>query len=296
MLSFEETLHLCGILAGLGIRKIKITGGEPLVRKGTASFIAALRTIPGIEQITLTTNGLLLEKFLSGRPSLDGINISLDTLDSGIFRRITRYEEAEENSPAASDGPARVFRGIESARAMGIPVKVNCVPLWGINEADLANVARLAENIDMAVRFIDLMPLGCAGSLEPIPGAEVAKILEKAFGALEPWQKRLGNGPAEYYTVSGFAGKIGFINAVSGGFCETCNRLRLTPEGLLKPCLSSDTALDLRNLLRSGASDRDLAVAAEELVSRKPRAHNFSGLYGTGTGDHRKKEMFRIGG
>jgi cyclic pyranopterin phosphate synthase len=303
MLSFEETLHLCGILAGLGIRKIKITGGEPLVRKGTASFIAALRTIPDIEQITLTTNGLLLEEFLSvlnsspaGRPPLEGINISLDTLDNGIFRRITRYEETEKKAAAACEGPARVFRGIESARAMGIPVKVNCVPLWGINEADLANVARLAENIDMAVRFIELMPLGCAGSLEPIPGAEVAKILEKAFGVLEPWQKRLGNGPAKYYRIDGFAGKIGFINAVSGGFCETCNRLRLTPEGLLKPCLSSDTALDLRALLRSGVSGRDIAGAVEELVSRKPRAHSFSGLYGNETGDHRKKEMFRIGG
>jgi cyclic pyranopterin phosphate synthase len=296
MLSFEETLRLCGIMAALGIRKIKVTGGEPLVRKGIIPFIGSLRAIPGIEQITLTTNGLLLEEFLSAlgsfdRPPLEGINISLDTLDGETFRRITRYGEDE--------GSAHVLRGIEAAGALGIPVKVNCVPLRGINEGDLVNLARLAENKVTAVRFIELMPLGCAGSLLPIPGDEVARILEEALGA---WtralstRKSLGNGPASYFSINGFAGKIGFINAVSDGFCEACNRLRLTPEGLLKPCLSSDIALDLKALLRSGSSDRDLAGAVGELVSRKPRAHSFSGLYGTGTGDHRQKEMFRIGG
>jgi cyclic pyranopterin phosphate synthase len=229
---------------------------------------------------------------------LDGINLSLDTLNNETFRRITRYAGAEKNS--ADEGPARILRGIEAAGTLGIPVKINCVPLRGINEGDLVNLARLAENSDMAVRFIELMPLGCAGSRDPVPGAEVARILERALGILEPWakppQKRPGNGPAAYFRINGFAGKIGFINAVSDGFCETCNRLRLTPEGLLKPCLSSDIALDLKALLRSGASDKDIAGATAELVSRKPRGHSFSGLYGAGKGDHRQKEMFRIGG
>jgi cyclic pyranopterin phosphate synthase len=297
MLSFEEILRLCGIMAGMGIRKVKVTGGEPLVRKGAADFIAKLRAIPGIEQVTLTTNGLLLESFFAEagggcRPVgalVDGINISLDTLDPERFSKITRIV------PGTAQGLPAVLRALDRTRDLGIPVKLNCVPLRGFNERDLSGIAALAKDVNRAVRFIELMPLGSAGSLEPIPGAELAALLERDYGKLVPYPGRLGNGPAEYFSLPGFAGKIGFINAVSQGFCEHCNRLRLSSGGILKPCLSSDNGMDLRRLLRRGASDAGLRAAVAELVALKPRSHNFSAVYGREQTKH-KSGMYHIGG
>jgi cyclic pyranopterin phosphate synthase len=156
-------------------------------------------------------------------------------------------------------------------------------------------MAALARDANRSVRFIELMPLGSADSLEPIPGAAVAALLEQVYGKLVPYSGKLGNGPAVYYTLPGFAGKIGFINAVSEGFCETCNRLRLSSGGVLKPCLSSDTGMDLRSLLRSGASDEDLSAAAAELVAQKPPTHNFSTIYQRERTKH-KSGMYHIGG
>ncbi|WP_010259667.1 GTP 3',8-cyclase MoaA [Treponema primitia] len=298
MLSFEEILRLCGIMAGMGIRKVKVTGGEPLVRKGVAGFIAKLKTIPGIEQVTITTNGILLEEFFdeaaadgAGRP-VDGVNISLDTLDPERFSRLTR---TASDAFVRGQGLPAILRALDRAQTLGIPVKLNCVPLRGFNETDLAGIAALARNVNRAVRFIELMPLGSAGSLEPIPGAEVAAMLEQAYGKLIPYTGRLGNGPAEYYSLPDFAGKIGFINAVSEGFCETCNRLRLSSGGILKPCLSSDTGKDLRALLRGGAPDADLAAAVAELVAQKPPSHNFSAVYERERTNH-VSGMYHIGG
>jgi cyclic pyranopterin phosphate synthase len=184
---------------------------------------------------------------------------------------------------------------LDRAFSLDIPVKVNCVPLRSFNEADLCGIAELARDQNRAVRFIELMPLGSADSLEPIPGAEVAALLEQAYGKLVPFEGRLGNGPAEYYSLPGFAGKIGFINAVSEGFCETCNRLRLSSGGVLKPCLSSDSGMDLRVLLRGGASDAELREATAELVALKPPSHNFSAIYEREKTKH-TSGMYHIGG
>jgi cyclic pyranopterin phosphate synthase len=299
MLSFEETLRLCGLLAELGIRKIKITGGEPLVRRGVTDFIRTLKTIPGIEQLTLTTNGLLLDRYLEElwEGGIRGINISLDTLDPEVFQRITRrisrrIDRRIDGRISQAEGLPELRRGMDRALGLGIPVKVNCVPLRGINEKDLIPVASLAERQPIAVRFIELMPLGAAEALEPIPGAEVKARLEERFGPLEAFPGRLGNGPAAYYSVPGFKGKIGLINAISDGFCETCNRLRLSSQGFLKPCLAWDTGLDLRGLIRSGAPDGALREAMEELIRQKPRGHTFA----VPSGEVKRPGMYTIGG
>jgi cyclic pyranopterin phosphate synthase len=140
------------------------------------------------------------------------------------------------------------------------------------------------------------MPIGCAEELKPVPGIELRSLLQRHFGIMKPLKQKLGNGPAIYYAVPGFAGKIGLINAVTEGFCESCNRLRLSPEGLLKPCLSSNIAQDLRSPLRSGASDPELAAAILGLAARKPVSHNFSDIYGNRKESHKNKAMFSIGG
>ena len=292
MLSFEEILRLCRLMAGLGIRKIKVTGGEPLVRRGTASFLKSLKSIPGIERVTMTTNGLLLGTYLDEAESLapgslpDGINISLNALGSERFSRITRTE---------GGGPAEILSLIDRLLAMRIPVKINCVPVRSFNEEEILPLAALAKDKNIAVRFIELMPLGSAADLKPIPGSEIAAILEKKYGALTPFAGVQGNGPAVYYSLPGFSGKIGFINAITHGFCETCNRLRLTSEGFLKPCLSVDHGLDLREKLRSGACDEELVNAITEIASQKPRFHTLSGIYGTPVAAH-SDGMFGIGG
>lgn len=290
VLSFEETLRFCRIMAGLGIRKIKVTGGEPFVRKNAVGFIRRLKTIPGIEQVTITTNGVLLDAYLEELAAVPvaGINISLDTLNPETFCHITRRSQ---------DGyPDRIIQNMEQARLLGIPVKINCVPLRNINQNELCDIAALAEKTVQAVRFIELMPIGCAGEFEPVTGVELRAILERRFGSLRPVSEKQGNGPAVYYAVSGFAGLVGMINAVTEGFCETCNRLRLSSEGLLQPCLSSDISLDIRSLLLSGAPDSELVYAVQELVKRKPAAHTFSGIYGKSPESHQNKAMFHIGG
>ena len=290
MLTFEEILRICAVMAELGIRKIKVTGGEPLVRRGVASFLKSLKALAGVERVTLTTNGLLLAAFLDEAEalnvSLDGVNISLDALDPERFRLITRHE---------GTGPAEILPLAARLLEKGIPVKLNCVPIRSFNEEDILPLAALARDRDIAVRYIELMPLGSASALEPISSAEVASLIEKAYGPLVPFSGILGSGPAVYYSLSGFKGKIGLINAVSHGFCETCNRLRLTSEGLLKPCLSNDLSLDLRELVRRGAGDGELSQAILEAVTKKPRFHNFSEIYGAPPAGH-PGGMSAIGG
>ena len=301
VLKFEETLRLCAIMADLGIRKVRVTGGEPLVRRGVASFIKGLKAITGIEKVTLTTNGFLLGAYLSEVADLlpasfpDGVNISLDALDGERFGRITRTEGAV---------PEEILPHIASLLEKHIQVKINCVPVQGINEEEIVPLAGLARDSDIAVRFIELMPLGSAAGFKPITGDETAALLEKAYGILTPFtctdlQLPIeGSGPAAYFSLPGFTGKIGFINAVSRGFCETCNRLRLTSEGLLKPCLSDAYAVDLKVLLRRGASDGEIASAVMEAVSKKPKYHTLSPVYGAAPGEtgRHKDGMFGIGG
>jgi cyclic pyranopterin phosphate synthase len=305
ILSYEEILRIVRIMAPLGIRKIKITGGEPLVRRGAVGLIGEVKRTAGIEKVTITSNGVLLLRCLDDilRAGIDGINVSLDTLDGETFSRITGAGGVASgvNGPAAGAAD-NSFSGILSfldlAGNLPVPVKINCVPIKGVNSGELAAIAGLAKSSGVFVRFIELMPLGCAAAFEGVPGREIAAILETAYGPLEPCREKPGNGPASYYSIKGFAGKIGFISPLSHKFCGNCNRLRLGSAGLLRPCLAYNTGLDLRGLLRGGETDEGIARAITALAAKKGRGHNFSGARGAHASYSPVEctEMFRIGG
>jgi len=289
VLRFEELIRICRVLASLGIGTVRVTGGEPLVRKGVVDFVGELKAVKGIKRVSITSNGVLLGKYLQALVSagLDAVNISLDTIDNEKFHRLTKGE-----------GLDNILSSIDMALELGLEVKINCVPMRGFNEEDIVRLTALARDKKMAVRFIELMPLGAAAAIQPLPTSEVASLIEKAFGPLTASPIKPGSGPAVYHTLPGFVGYIGLIDALSRGFCESCNRLRLTASGILKPCLSSDIGIDIRWLVRDNISDKKIEETVRELVGKKPARHSFGGT-AAGVGekqDHRKKEMFRIGG
>ena len=297
ILSFEELTAVCRIFARLGITKIKVSGGEPLVRRGLCAFIAALKTETGVEQVTLTTNGLLLDEHLDVllEAGLDAVNVSLDTLRPELFGKITRYPYTTEGGTIKNKALERILTAIDRALAAGLRVKINCVPIAGLNGEDIIPLASLAREKPLSVRFIELMPLGRAAAFSGIPAEKVLEMTAAAFGPPQPVHEKLGNGPAVYYRPEGWRGHLGIIAAISGGFCETCNRLRLSSEGLLSPCLSSPAQTDLRALLRSGIPEPAIEECIAEVIRNKPRAHSFSPLY-TEPQTHTDKSMWKIGG
>jgi cyclic pyranopterin phosphate synthase len=264
ILRYEEILAVCEAAARLGIRTIKVTGGEPFVRTGCIDFLRRLLAVAGIEHVTVTTNGVLLEPHINALADMkiDGVNISLDTLDAAVFKRITGQDEFHA-----------VWRSLHKAIECGLRVKINCVPLKGINEQEILPLARLAEIFPIDVRFIELMPAG--GHFERVSGAVVLAAVRDVYSDLAPDAARRGFGPARYFKSAKLRGAIGFIDAVTGCFCPTCNRIRLTSEGLLKPCLAQETGTDLRRLLRGGQPESLQAAIAETIV-KKPIGHNFS--------------------
>jgi cyclic pyranopterin phosphate synthase len=248
-------------------------------------LLKKLKTIAGIENVALTTNGFLLGAYLDeaevlGENSLpDSINISLDALNCERYRRLTRCKDAD---------PAVILPIIDRLLEKQITVKINCVPVKSVNEEEILPLAALARDRNIAVRFIELMPIGCASGYQFVSGADVAKQIEKAFGTLIPFNGISGSGPAVYYSLAEFTGKIGFINAVSCGFCGTCNRLRLTSEGFLKLCLSKNMGIDLRMLMRNGADDSELAHIIQNVIVKKPEYHSLL--------EQHKEGMSEIGG
>jgi cyclic pyranopterin phosphate synthase len=284
ILSFEEMLRICAAAVELGINKFKITGGEPLVRRGLTSFIRSLKRVRGIESVTLTTNALVLGDFLDEivDAGIDAVNISLDTLNAEVFRHITR-----------SDGFEKVMRSVRLALNSRLTLKINCVPARGVNDDDIVPLAELARRENIAVRFIELMPLGLGANLFPVPQAEVFERLRQAFGDLQAFDGQLGNGPASYYSAAGFVGKIGFISAISHNFCGFCSRLRLTSAGILRPCLASDMGVDLKAVIRSGGDAAAITGTLRAAILLKPMMHDF---YKNGGNQHKKNSMFRIGG
>ena len=265
ILRYEELLRLVRLFANLGVKKIKITGGEPLVRKGVAGLIGEIKVIPGIEQVTLTTNGVALKVQLPDLLSvgIDGINLSLDTLDRERFAEITRR-----------DALPQVLEGLDAAlRAPGLNLKINCVAQAG-REEDWIALAGLAKDHAVALRFIEPMPIGLGGGLTACTEADIRAALTGKFGPLTPFDGKLGNGPAKYFTLPGFSGKIGFISAVSHQFCDQCNRVRLTATGYLKTCLQYDVGADLHPLLAE--TDEVLQAAIVAAIENKPKAHRFS--------------------
>jgi len=290
ILSFEEILRLVRVMAELGITKIKVTGGEVLTRRAVVDLIRRLKQTRGIQRVTMTSNGVLLAEHLDDlvAAGIDALNISVDTLNAETFNIITR-----------SAGFDQLMQVIEKIGRLPFPVKINCVPIRGLNDSEIAAIASLAKSNAAAVRFIELMPLGCAANFQMLPRKEIIAEIEKVYGALTPFSTltssgSLGNGPAVYYSLEGFTGKIGFISPMSHNFCGTCNRLRLSATGLLMPCLSGSAGIDLRALLRGNSTDdAALAAAIQALVLQKPRCHSFADTADTG---QRDKEMFRIGG
>ena len=286
VLTYEEFLRLAALFARCGIDTVRVTGGEPLVRKNVAQLVARLKATPGIRRVTLTTNAVLLAEQLPALldAGLDSVNISLDTLRPEVFRQIT-----------ARDDFAAVQAGLQAALQSGLPVKLNCGPQAGVNEGELEALAALAKDNAMQVRFIEMMPIGYGAAMPCISGPELRARFARRWPELAPLspaqEHALGDGPAVYYTVPGWQGSIGFIAAVHGKFCASCNRVRLTSQGFLRPCLASETGCDLRALLRSGADDAQLLATIRETIWAKPREHHFNDSSMPAT-----RGMYRIGG
>ena len=282
VLRFEEMLVIVKAASELGINKIRVTGGEPLVRKGITGFIKALRVIPGIEDISMTTNGSLLEKHAEKlkEAGLDRVNISLDSLDEKKFYDITRGGNLED-----------VLRGIDSALTAGLaPVKINCVVTKGFNEDEILDFVEITKRIPVHVRFIELMPLG-EGNRSEFGFVSTAKLKRLINAELIPVEIK-GNGPAKCFKIEGALGSIGFISPMSGHICSRCNRIRLTADGKLRPCLESETEYDVKGLIRSGADTQEIKSFIRRVILSKPREHRMYTTYHK----HTKRNMSQIGG
>ena len=267
ILTFEEIWEIVRTGVSLGITHIRITGGEPLVRKGCVDLIRGIREIPGVETITMTTNGVLLGNYGKQlkKAGVDGVNISLDTLDPEEFYKITGKRELQE-----------VLAGIRAAKTAGLPVKLNAV---NRKELDPIPLVRYAQEENLPLRFIEMMPVGYGKKYVGRSNEELREALEAVCGKAECMTNReelsrMGSGPAVYYQFSDLKVPVGFISAIHGKFCDTCNRVRLTAEGYLKLCLCYDEGEDLRRVLREGEKE-NLRTILEQTIFRKPAAHCF---------------------
>ncbi len=283
ILRYEEIVRVVRVAAEMGITKVRLTGGEPLARADITSLVKMIAAIPGVDDLAMTTNGILLAQYAEelAKAGLHRVNVSLDTLRPERFRAITRLGNLED-----------VERGLNAAREAGLePVKVNTVLMRGVNDDEIVDFARRTLREPFHVRFIEEMPVGGAAEMHFLPVAEARERIESAFGPLVAAYQRAGNGPASYYRIPGAVGTIGFISAVSEHFCHACNRLRLTADGRLRPCLLSDTEIPLREALRSGVGDEELKQIILSAVAAKPDGHHLdAGISVSGRG------MSQIGG
>jgi cyclic pyranopterin phosphate synthase len=281
ILTYEEIIRICHAAAGLGISRIKVTGGEPLVRRGCPDLVRRLKAITGIEQVTMTTNGQQLLPHLDAllAAGLDAVNISLDTLREDRYRSVTRGGQLQP-----------VLDAVEAALHAGLAVKINCLPMRAFNEDELADLAALAFTKGIAVRFIEVMPVGFGNADSGLSNLQVLEQLQQAYPDLVPDTAVRGNGPAVYYHIPGQPGAIGLISALHAPFCKSCNRIRLTAEGLLKPCLCYEDGMDLKQVLDRG-DECALTEALRQAILAKPAAHCFDRPEQTDP-----RPMVRIGG
>lgn len=265
-LTDDEIYKVVKESAKLGIKKVRITGGEPLVRPGVVSLISKINNIEGIEEIYLTTNGILLADMIDelSKNGLKGVNISLDSLKEDRFNKLTRVGNLH-----------KVLEAIDKAIALGIKVKLNTVIVNDINKDEIIDFVNLTKEKPIDVRFIELMPIGIAVNYKGATNEEVLKFITERYPNYEEVFRSKSGGPASYIKVNGAKGKIGFISAMSNCFCEECNRIRLTPEGFLKQCLHFDYGVDLKSMLRSGIKDDDLKKVIYENIYDKPEKHLF---------------------
>ena len=288
ILRFEEIETVVRAAAELGISKVRLTGGEPLVRLGIVDLVRKLAAIPGVDDLSMTSNGILLARYAQdlAEAGLRRVNVSLDTLRPERFTAITRLGSIEQ-----------VLAGIEAAHRAGLePVKINTVVIRGLNDDEVVDFGRKTVSEGWNVRFIEWMPVGSGECLGPgwmdgvVTADEITPRIEQALGRLQPVDGD-GAGPARYYRLPGAKGTLGFITAVSEHFCFHCNRLRLTADGQLRPCLLSDDEIDLRSALREGADEEDIKALILEAIQRKPRSHHL------GESQHPEKRMMsQIGG
>ncbi|WP_319524731.1 GTP 3',8-cyclase MoaA [uncultured Desulfosarcina sp.] len=271
ILRYEEILRIVRVGVKLGIAKVRVTGGEPLVRRGLVGFLKELTAMEGLHEVTLTTNGVRLEEQIQEirQAGIRRINVSLDTLKPTTFMRITRRNRFR-----------KVWAGIMAAYRAGFdPIKINVVVLEGINDGELADLAGITRDYPFHVRFIEYMPIGHTGCDygRQIFRDEILERIER-LGALTPIPHQSLDGPAERYRLAGARGEIGIISAISHNFCSYCNRLRLTASGQLRTCLLSDEAIDIIGPLRKGCSDRDLEQIFIQAASRKQERHHLNDI------------------
>ena len=279
ILSFEEILLAVRAAVTLGIDKIRITGGEPLVRSGIVELVSMIAAVEGVKDISMTTNGILLDKYADELVSagLNRVNISLDTLKYQRFKEITRTGTL-----------ADTLKGLEAAKAAGLtPVKINMVPMRGVNDDEVIDFARMTLTSGWHVRFIELMPLNRQAGFVP---SQILHRQIESLGPLIPFFGITGNGAARYFTLPKAKGTIGFISAVSEPFCEGCNRLRLSAAGTIYPCLFSTDGIDIRTPLRNGADVEAVKGLLASAIAAKPMKHNLT------AGGPVDKKMSSIGG
>lgn len=286
MLTLEEIFEVVKVCAGLGTDKIRITGGEPLVRKGLIGLIEKIAALESIKDIALTTNGVLLKKLAHDlrEAGLKRINISLDTMNEKKYEYMTRGGKIKD-----------VLEGIDEALKIGlVPIKINTVLSKGFNEDEIEAFIKLTLNENIDVRFIELMPLGQAAGFASEHYLPNSEVLER-FKELEPVEAADKSSPAKYYKLPGAKGRVGLINPISHKFCDNCNRIRLTADGKLKPCLHSNKEIDVRGILRDGKLDDRYAALQEavaEAIQVKPEHHTLNDLYSKPI----ERDMYTIGG
>lgn len=284
ILSFEEIIRITKLCTSIGIGKIKISGGEPLVRKGLPQLLKSLINLPNIKDVSLTTNGMLVKKYIKGlkNSGLKKMNISMDTLDAQKFRRITRTGKLID-----------VLNGIDAAIEEGFFVKLNVVMMKGINDDEILKFAKFAQEKQIIVRFIELMPMTDNRLLSRsfYMSCEEIKNKLEVLGSLKPIDTEVfGNGPARYYKIEGFLVIVGFISPLSCKFCLHCNRLRLTSGGILMPCLASQEGVDLKDPLRKNQPEEEILSLIKKAILFKPPEHNFTSSF------PRRHLMSQIGG
>ena len=293
VLTYEETLRLIRIATELGVSKVRITGGEPLTRRDVISFFEMLRLVAAIDDLGISTNGTLLARRTGSGPTMaealraarvNSVNVSLDTLDAEVYAQTT-----------GRDYLPQALAGIEAAIAAGFrQIKLNCVLMRGRNEDQFVPLVEYAAERNLMLRFIELMPVSTGDVLHDdnfLPVAEARRALESRYGALIPEPTFRTNGPSSYYRVSGRDQRIGFIGAMTNlHFCESCNKLRLTCDGKLRPCLGSYLEFDIMKVMRAGATDAELKRFFLDVVERKPEQHDFRENYQPG------RMMVAIGG
>lgn len=281
ILTNDELLRLTKIFSKLGIHKLKLTGGEPLIRRDFETLTEKLSRICEIDEITLTTNGTHFEKLQKTAHLFSSVNVSLDTLKPDKYRYITGNGDIE-----------KVFETLDFLKKENIVLKINTIPIKNFNDDEIIDFAEISKQNDISVKFIELMPIGLGKSIEGIPTDEVLNIIKQTYGKPVKLSYK-GNGPAHYFTFDGFKGKIGTISAMSHNFCNECNRLRLTASGFLKTCLGFNRGVDLGMYLRSGVSDEKISALIKKAVMEKPLRNPFDN---SSDKDMEKFNMNEIGG